>query len=128
MVDEQKKLQTVQITSPRTVLERTNDLRINKDAAQRIIARYLREKMLPDEANRLANRICDGLLTNMPTPSRPALRGYRMISEYPPGESRDQIAQAFLHMRRDADEWQVAREGWGIVYAHGQPLPDDIVV
>jgi len=45
----------VQITSPGYVKDRTNHLRIQKDAAQRLIARYLREKMTPADANDMAN-------------------------------------------------------------------------
>jgi hypothetical protein len=34
------------------------------DAAQRSIARYLREKMTAGDANDMANRICDGTCLN----------------------------------------------------------------
>jgi hypothetical protein len=73
----------VQITGPGYVKDRTNHLRIQKDAAQRLIARYLREKMTPADANDMVNRICDGILSNMPAGGRSALRGFRMIPEYP---------------------------------------------
>jgi hypothetical protein len=129
LTDEPKKLQSVQITTPMSVSERTNDLRINKDTAQRLIARYLRDaKFLPDAANQLSNRICEGLLSNMPTPSRPALRGHRMIDSYPPHDRRSQVAAAFRRLRRDGEDWEIARDGWAVVYEHGQAMPDDIVV
>jgi hypothetical protein len=44
------------------------DLRIDKDAAKRLIARLLREnKMLPADANNSASRICDAIQASMPT-------------------------------------------------------------
>jgi hypothetical protein len=40
---EDDKPRPVQITKPEYIKDRTNHLRIHKDAAQRLIARYLRE-------------------------------------------------------------------------------------
>jgi hypothetical protein len=68
--------------------------------AQRLIARYLRNaKMLPGEANDLSNRICDGIISNMPTAARPALRGVRMIPEYPSDDICKHVAAAFRSIR-----------------------------
>jgi hypothetical protein len=118
----------VQITSPRYVKDRTNHLRIQKDAAQRLIARYLREKMTPADANDMANRICDGILSNTPTGGRSALRGFRMIPEYPPEDVSSRIAAAFRSIRpQQTNDPNLAREMWQVVYQHGHALPDDIV-
>jgi hypothetical protein len=108
--------------------DRTDDLRIQKGAAQRLIARYLRERMSPSEANDLADRICDGILCAMPTPSRPALLGWRMISEHAPHESIGEIAGAFRRLSREGDDGWLVREIWATVYKHGTSLPDDVVV
>jgi hypothetical protein len=72
---ENEKGRPVQITHSGYSIDRTNTPRLEKDNAQRIIARYLREKMNPGEANDLANRIVDGLISNTSSPARPALRG-----------------------------------------------------
>jgi hypothetical protein len=125
---EDDKPRPVQITKPEYVKDRTNHLRIHKDAAQRLIARYLREKMTPADANDMANRICDGIVSNMPTGGRTALRGFRMIPEHPPQDASSRIAAAFRSIRpQQASDWSLASEMWEVVYRHGQALPDDIV-
>ena len=110
----------MQITSPNYVQDRANDLKINKDAAQRLIARYLREHLSPKNANDLSNRICEGILSSMPTPTRPSLRGWRMIPEYPPSESTHQIFADIRALRFQDAEYAIAREVWSIVYRYGQ--------
>jgi hypothetical protein len=128
MTEETDKPRPVQIQSPGYGGDRTNDLRMNKDAAQRLIARYLREKMSPGDANNFANRIVDGIVSNMPMPQRPALRGWRMIDQYAPYEIRGQLASAFKAIRLNTSDDSVAEEVWKAVYRHGTALPDDIVL
>jgi hypothetical protein len=127
MADDDKP-RPVQITSPGYVKDRTDDLRIKKDAAQRLIARYLREKMTPGEANDFANRIIDGIVSNMPAAGRTALRSFRMIPEYPPDDVAPRVAAAFRAIRpQQNQDWSLARDVWEVVYRHGQALPDDVV-
>ena len=119
----------VRIISPGYVQGHTNDLRINRDAAERLIARYLRAKMLPADANDLASQICDGIVMNMPAASRPALRGFRMIPEYPPDDVVSKVATDLRSIDLDErHDWSLGRTGWEIVYRHGQALPDDVVI
>ena len=130
MADTPDKPQPVQIKRPSTSIERTNDIRINKDAAQRIIARYLRDhaKMLSGPANDLSTRICDGLHAAMPETVRPALRGFRMIGEYPVESNSAQIAGAIRAIDLKASNWTVAQNAWAVVYYYGNAIPDDVTV
>ena len=61
------------------------DLRIDKDKAERMIALILREdkQMGPSEANELALKIGTRLQAAMALPTKPGLRGYRMIQDSP---------------------------------------------
>jgi hypothetical protein len=128
MADEEKPRQ-VHVTRPTYMRDRTNDLRIQKDVAQRLIARYLREKMTPGDANDFANRIVDGIVSNMPAAGRPALRGFRMIPEHPPEDLTSKIASAYRSIRpQGKTDWALARDLWEIVYKYGQALPDDVVI
>lgn len=127
MAEETDKGRPVQIQSPGYSLDRTNHLRVQKDTAQRLIARYLREKMNPGDANDFANRIIDGLVSATPSPMRPGLRGWRMIDEHPPHESTDRIASEFRSVRLD-NSYFTAADVWKIVYKHGTAIPDDMVV
>jgi hypothetical protein len=128
MADETDKGRPVQITSPGYSLDRTNHLRIQKDAAQRLIARYLREKMTPGDANDFSNRIIDGLASATPSPMRPGLRGWRMIDDHPPHESVDRIASEFRSVRLQESGYFTAADVWKIVYKHGTAISDDMVV
>lgn len=106
-----------------------NEIKIEKDKAERIIAQVLRDekKMLSSESNTLASTIATRLQTSMPMPTRPALRGDRMITMHPPGYGSD---SQFLKAARtvfDADDAQ-ARQLWDVVYSFGRDLPDDVVV
>jgi hypothetical protein len=123
---ENEKGRPVQITHPGYSIDRTNTLRLEKDNAQRIIARYLREKMNPGEANDLANRIVDGLISNTSSPARPALRGWRMIDRHPPAEMTDRIASAFKRVRLAGTDYATAAEAWEIVYNYGTAIPEEV--
>jgi hypothetical protein len=126
--DTPSKPRRVQPTSRGYKLDRTNDLRIDRDDAQRLIARYLREKMNPGDANEMSSRIVAGLVSNAKSPSRPALAGWRMIPEYPPENVIGAVASAFKAVRLNtADNYSIARDAWKTVYKHGTSLPDDIV-
>ncbi len=82
----------------------------------------------PEEANDFANRIIDGVVSNMPAPGRTALRGIRMIPEYPPENVAPRMAAAFRAIRpQQSQDWNLARDVWEAVYRHGQALPDDVV-
>ena len=125
MADERDKPRPMQITSPS--FERPNDLKIQRSIAERLIARYLRDRMSHWDANELAKHICDGIMSLMPEPGSAALRGWRMIPEYPPYESREQIGAAMQGVQvQDRDS--LAREMWAVVYRHAQDLPEDFVV
>ncbi len=130
MVDNSSKPRSVQITNPGYVKDRTNDLRIKKDDAQRLIARYLRDaNMSPTAANNLSNRICDGIIANMSSAGRPALRGFRMVSKNPPEDIAGKVASAFRSINsQETHDWSLARDVWNVVYNHGQALPDDVVI
>jgi hypothetical protein len=84
--------------------------------------------MTPADANDMANRTCDGIVSNMPTGGRTALRGFRMIPEHPPQDASSRIAAAFRSIRpQQTSDRSLASEMWEVVYRHGQALPDDIV-
>jgi hypothetical protein len=123
-----KKLEHVEMKTPFYVQERRNELKINRDAAERLIARYLRERISPADAIGLARRICDGMLASMSTPVRPSLRGYRMIAEHPPYGSMERIGAQIRALRIQEDRHELARDAWGVVYGYGEALPDDVVV
>src|SRR5882757_2907470 len=125
MADEPDKPRPVQVISPGS--ERPRDLIIQRDIAERLIARYLRDRMSHRDANELAKHICDGIVSLMPEPGSAALRGWRMIPEYPPYESRKQIGAAMQEAVRAQDDDSLVREMWAIVYRHAHDLPDDVV-
>ncbi len=127
MAEDTDKGRPVQVTSPGYSIDRTNHLRIQKDAARRLIARYLREKMMPGEANDFANRIIDGLVSATPSPTRPSLRGWRMIDQHPPLESTERIASEFRSVRLQGGDHFAAADVWKIVYKYGTAIPDDLV-
>jgi hypothetical protein len=121
MADEPRPVPT---TSPG--FARPDDLKIQRNVAERLIARYLRDRMSHQDANELAKHICDGIASLMPEPGSAALRGWRMIPEYPRYESREQVGAAMQAVQvQDRDS--LAREMWAIVYRHAQDLPDDFV-
>ena len=119
MAEETDKGRPVQITSPGYLLDRTNHIRIQKDSAQRLIARYLRDTMNPAQANELANRIIDGMVSATPSPMRPGLRGWRMIDEHPPHGYTDKIASEFRAVRLQEDNYFTAAGAWKVVYKYG---------
>ena len=94
MADDVDKGRPVHVTSPGYRSDKTNDLRIRKDDAQRLIARYLREKLNPGDANDLANRIVDGIVASQKTASRPSLRDWRMIPSHPPEDVISRLASS----------------------------------
>ena len=107
-----------------------NEIKIEKDKAERIIAQVLRDekKMLPSDANALAATVAKRLQTSMPMPTRPALRGDRMIPMSPSGSySQDNEFLRAVRKVVDADAEQ-ARKIWETVYSFGRDLPDDVVV
>src|SRR4051812_32011133 len=99
MAQEADRGRPVQITSPGYRTDQTNDLRMDRDALQRLIARYLRETMNPGQANDLSNRIIDGVVAAQKASGRAALRDWRMIPLYPPDDIREQIARDFRSIR-----------------------------
>ncbi|MBR0746201.1 hypothetical protein JQ582_19910 [Bradyrhizobium japonicum] len=127
MADEADKGRPVQVTSPSYRSDKTDDLRIRKDDAQRLVARYLREKMNPGDANDLANRIVDGIVAAQKTASRPALRGWRMIPEHPPEDVLSQLSSSIRAIRPTDDVRSTCSAAWKAVYRHATALPDDIV-
>jgi hypothetical protein len=104
------------------------DIRIDANAAERLIARLLREKLPPADANQLASDISRGLLAAMPAGLRPGLKGWRMIPEFLPGDrERSQFVQDARYQGFDVD-WSRASVFWRLVYRYGQPVPDDVVI
>lgn len=107
-----------------------NEIKIEKDKAERIIAQVLRDdkKLIPAEANRLASTIATRLQTSMSMPTRPALRGDRMIPKSPPGgylQDNDFLKAVRKVVGVDGDQ---AQKIWETVYSFGRDLPDDVVV
>jgi hypothetical protein len=82
MANEDDKPRPVKINAPGYAKDRTNTLSISKDTAERLIARYLRDrgKMSPIDANSLASQICVGIQMAMPMPSR---RGSEISESFP---------------------------------------------
>ncbi len=103
------------------------DLRLDKDTAHRLVARFLREKMTPSDANSFATKICDGLQASMSMPTRPALSGYRMIPGHIPFERGMQFEADVATNIKGAEEG-AASTLWKLVYSYGRELPDDVVV
>jgi hypothetical protein len=103
------------------------DLRIDKVKAQRLVAHILRQekKMLSADANTLSTLICNRLETAMPLPTRPGLRGDRIISGGGPAGPITKFAERLANMIGDADE-DMAREVWNLVYEHARDLPLDV--
>ena len=128
MTDEPRKLPPVEIRPPSMVRQRSNDIRVNVEKAGRIIARSLREaKVLPQEAGRLANEICESLIASAATPGMTGLRNARVIQDYPPHSAFSQLAAA-AKRSVGMDEMSAAREIWDAVYSCGLPIPDDLTV
>jgi hypothetical protein len=101
------------------------NIRIDDQAAERLIARLLRDKLSPGDANKLAADIVTGLKAATSSPTRPGLRGWRMISEHIPFEQIDNIVQDMRYQGIKADVL-MARALWSVVYSFGHPIPDDI--
>jgi hypothetical protein len=108
---------------------RSNDIKLSRGKAERLIALILRDekKMLSDEANTLASAICNRLQAAMAMPTKPGLRGQRMISSSPPGYFGDDDYVDAVRNVVDVDAKQ-ARRLWEVVYSFGRDLPDDVVV
>ena len=105
------------------------DIRIERDKAERIIALILREekKMLSSEANELAGMICSRLQSAMAMPTKPRLRGYKMIQGTPPYDKRTDFTTDVALRLADVDEYTAAAL-WAMVYKYGRNIPDDIVL
>jgi hypothetical protein len=103
------------------------DLRIDKDKAQRLVALILREekKMLSADANALSTLICNRLETAMALPTRPGLRGDRIISRGGPSGPLTKFTEQLATVIADADE-DMAHEVWDLVYEHARDLPLDV--
>jgi len=100
------------------------DFRINRDTAERIIARFLREKISSVEANSFASKICDSLQASMSSPTRVAPardieKGLRLIPSIPPKAiAKDYLAELQSFMQ-DIDPTE-ALEIWRTVFRHGR--------
>lgn len=105
------------------------DLRIEKEKAERLVALILREDlgMNPAIANDLSLKICNRVQAAMAVPTKPGLRGYRMIRRYPPHDREDDFTAEIASKLADIDN-HLARVLWEMVYERGRDLPDDIVV
>ena len=104
------------------------DLRIEKDKAEPLVALLLREKkMSPAEAGAFAITICNRLQAAMAMPTKPGLRGYKMILEHPPYEIRPEFMADLGSHVTNVDEY-FASTLWEIVYKYGRNIPDDVVI
>ena len=63
----------------------------------------------------------------MAVPTKPGLRGYRMILKWPPHDREDDFTAEVASKLADIDN-HLARVLWEMVYERGRNLPDDIVV
>jgi hypothetical protein len=126
---EDDKPRPVPITTPMYLKERTNDIKLNKDKARRLIARMLRDegKMIPAKANDLATRICDGMISAMEMPVHPGLRNARVIPDHPPYGQASQLADLARSIRPDQSDHATAEAVWDMVYKYGYAVPDAVV-
>lgn len=102
-------------------------LRMEKDTAQRVVARLLREKLNPDDANKFAAKICDGIQASMKQPTRPGLSGWKMIPRHLP-HHQERDFERDVHRLVTAEHPYAAADLWEAVYKYGTEIPDDIVV
>jgi hypothetical protein len=92
---------------PQTAKVEMPEIRIDADKAQRMIAQILREdkglRLLPADANKMAEIICRRLSSAMPLPTNQPLQGYRIIPSFPPdgfhAALATKIADVNLHGR-----------------------------
>jgi hypothetical protein len=106
------------------------ELRVDKDAAHRLMARFLREhtKVAPAKVSELASQLTDQLVAAMPAPTRPGLRGWRMIPQYLPSDKRDDILDDVRSgFRRDVN-YDELNGLWDIIYEYGRDVPADVVI
>ncbi|HEU0147960.1 MAG TPA: hypothetical protein VFR21_13935 [Bradyrhizobium sp.] len=105
------------------------DLRIDRDKAQRIIAQVLRDdgNVQPAKANELASQMCGRLRTSMARPSKPGLRGYRIIDYRPPYEQSEAFIADVKKFLAAVDK-RTAEKLWELVYNRGRDMPDDIAL
>ena len=104
------------------------DIHIDRDKAARMLALMLREeaKLLPAQANALADKMCSRLISAMPTPTKPGMRGTRMIRRYPDHEVADGFRNEISSKLADIDD-RLADQIWEMVYERCRDLPSDIV-
>ena len=130
MANEPEKPRPVKITRPGHRKDNSGDVRINRDAAQRIIARYLRDeqRMAPGDANALATRIIAALVAAAPSPPRIGLRNARIPDIAPHGE-RTEIAHRCREIFESEEllDTLVAQRVWEVIYSYGIAVPDDVV-
>lgn len=102
-----------------------SEIRIDADKAERMIAQTLRDdhKMLPAQANAVAEHLCRRLRSAMATPGAQQLRQYRLIGYYPYDD--EPFKRALTERIIDANS-RVAREVWDIVRDQCQDLPPTV--
>lgn len=91
--------------------------------------------MLPADANTLATKMVDRLRHARLAATRPALRDARIIPQYPSDEIRTKVGAAVRELRADKDkligpgsDFYLGTEAWATVWAHGKPVPEDVIV
>ena len=102
------------------------EIHLDRDKAQRLIATLLRDerKMQPGDASSLATAICTRLQASMPLPTKPGLRGYRMIRQVLP-HGKEEAFRAELAKYLDADDRTLSAI-WRMAYDCAVDLPEDV--
>lgn len=105
-------------------------LKIEKHAAERLIARILRDelKILPAKANEMATKICSGIEFATPDPLRSGFgAGWRAIPRSAPrGEVATEIVAKLRQSIPQADK-EMLEDLWSIIYEYGREVPDAVI-
>lgn len=101
------------------------DITIDENRAERIIARILRDHMLPEKTNTVASSVRSNLLAAMATPSKPGLKGWRIINGFAPFRQDEQFLEELRSFVPDADH-RLADDVWQLVYKFAVDLPSDV--
>ena len=105
------------------------ELRIDRDAAHRVVSRLLREsgQVSAADATALATTICGGLQTSGTPPNLAPVKGWSMISERMPASRTHEFVEFLKPLMEDANP-RVAALIWHTVYTYGRPVPGTVAV
>jgi hypothetical protein len=104
------------------------DIRIDSLKAERTLALLLREdcKMLPADANAMAEKMVQRIAHARHSPTGPALKGARIIAENPDDETRERVGADVRALNREATNHALGTGAWRAVWKHGIPVPEDV--